>query len=68
LRELALRKVAEEVGAKAAQYRKREGFGTCADPEKVLVCISSNQTAKKLLARRFTHRRTFGQRMVCRFL
>jgi two-component system, OmpR family, sensor histidine kinase KdpD len=49
LRELALRAVAEEVGSKAAQYRSREGLGTALIPEKVMVCISSNQTAKKLL-------------------
>jgi two-component system sensor histidine kinase KdpD len=49
LRELALRAVAEEVGAKAAQYRTREGLEPAPIPEKVMVCISSNQTAKKLL-------------------
>jgi len=49
LRELALRAVAEEVGSKAAQYRTREGLEPAAIPEKVLVCISSNETAKKLL-------------------
>jgi two-component system sensor histidine kinase KdpD len=49
LRELALRAVAEEVGAKAAQYRSREGLEPASIPEKVMVCISSNQTAKKLL-------------------
>jgi two-component system sensor histidine kinase KdpD len=49
LRELALRKVAEEVGSKAAQYREREGLEPAPIPEKVMVCISSNQTAKKLL-------------------
>lgn len=49
LRELALRAVAEEVGSKAAQYRSREGLDPAPIPEKVMVCISSNQTAKKLL-------------------
>ncbi|MBI3949757.1 MAG: universal stress protein [Acidobacteria bacterium] len=49
LRELALRAVAEEVGAKAAQYRAREGLEPASIPEKVMVCMSSNQTAKKLL-------------------
>jgi two-component system sensor histidine kinase KdpD len=49
LRELALRKVAEEVGSKAAQYREREGLEPAPIPEKVMVCVSSNQTAKKLL-------------------
>lgn len=49
LRELALRKVAEEVGAKAAQYREREGLEPAPIPEKVMVCVSSSPTAKKLL-------------------
>jgi two-component system, OmpR family, sensor histidine kinase KdpD len=49
LRELALRVVAEEVGSKAAQYRVREGLDPAAIPEKVMVCMSSNQTAKPLL-------------------
>lgn len=49
LRELALRAVAEEVGSKAAQYRTREGLEPAPIPEKVMVCISSNSTAKKLL-------------------
>ena len=49
LRELALRAVAEEVGSKAAQYRAREGLGPAPIPEKVMVCMSSNQTAKPLL-------------------
>jgi two-component system sensor histidine kinase KdpD len=49
LRELALRAVAEEVGAKAAQYRTREGLEPAPIPENVMVCISSNQTAKRLL-------------------
>ncbi len=49
LRELALRTVAEEVGSKAAQYRVREGLEPVPIPEKVMVCMSSNQTAKPLL-------------------
>jgi two-component system sensor histidine kinase KdpD len=49
LRELALRVVAEEVGSKAAQYRAREGLDPAPIPEKVMVCMSSNQTAKPLL-------------------
>src|SRR5262249_61507830 len=49
LRELALRAVAEEVGLKAAQYRVREGLEPAPIPEKVMVCMSSNQTAKPLL-------------------
>jgi two-component system, OmpR family, sensor histidine kinase KdpD len=49
LRELALRAVAEEVGSKAAQYRELEGLEPALIPEKVMVCISSNQTARRLL-------------------
>lgn len=49
LRELALRAVAEEVGSKAAQYRSREGLAPAPIPEKVMVCISSSHTAKRLL-------------------
>lgn len=49
LRELALRAVAEEVGSKAAQYRSREGLEPAPIPEKVMVCISSGSTAKRLL-------------------
>jgi two-component system sensor histidine kinase KdpD len=49
LRELALRAVAEEVGSKAARYRTREGLEPAPIPEKVMVAISSNQNAKRLL-------------------
>lgn len=49
LRELALRAVAEEVGSKAAEYRAREGLEPAPIPEKVMVCMSSSQTAKPLL-------------------
>jgi two-component system sensor histidine kinase KdpD len=49
LRELALRAVAEEVGAKAAQYRTREKLEPAPIPEKVMVCMSSNQSAQQLL-------------------
>lgn len=49
LRELALRVVAEEVGSKAAHYRAREGLEPAPIPEKVMVCMSSNQTARPLL-------------------
>jgi two-component system sensor histidine kinase KdpD len=49
LRELALRAVAEEVGSKAAQYRSREGLEPAPIPEKVMACISSGSTAKRLL-------------------
>jgi two-component system sensor histidine kinase KdpD len=49
LRELALRVVAEEVGSRAAQYRAHEGLEPVPVPERVMVCISSNSTAKRLL-------------------
>jgi two-component system sensor histidine kinase KdpD len=49
LRELALRAVAEEVGSQAAEERAREGLEPAPIPEKVMVCMSSNQTAKPLL-------------------
>ncbi len=49
LRELALRTVAEQVSVKAAQYREREGLEPAIIPEKVMVCISSNQTVPKLI-------------------
>ncbi|HKP11090.1 MAG TPA: universal stress protein [Blastocatellia bacterium] len=49
LRELALRAVAEDVGSKAAQYRSREGLEPAPIPEKVMVCVSSGSTAKRLL-------------------
>jgi two-component system sensor histidine kinase KdpD len=49
LRELALRQVAEDQAAKAHDYREREGLEQAAIPEKVMVCIASRGSAKKLL-------------------
>jgi two-component system, OmpR family, sensor histidine kinase KdpD len=49
LRELALRQVAEDQAAKAHDYREREGLEQAAIPEKVMVCMSSRGSAKKLL-------------------
>lgn len=49
LRELALRAVADEVASKGAQYRAREGLEPAYIPEKVMVCVSSKQQAKRLL-------------------
>jgi two-component system sensor histidine kinase KdpD len=49
LRELALRQVADDQAAKAHDYRKREGLEQAAIPEKVMVCVSSRSSAKKLL-------------------
>ena len=49
LRELALRAVADEVGEKAASYREREGLDPAGLPERVMVCMSSNAMAPRVL-------------------
>jgi two-component system sensor histidine kinase KdpD len=49
LRELALRQVAVDQAAKAQDYRKREGLGQAAIPEKVMVAIASRGSAKRIL-------------------
>lgn len=49
LRELALRQLAEDQAAKAHDYRKREGLEQAAIPEKVMVCMTSRRSAKRLL-------------------
>jgi two-component system sensor histidine kinase KdpD len=49
LRELALRAVADEVGEKAASYRVREGLEPALIPERVMVCMSSNAHAPRVL-------------------
>jgi two-component system sensor histidine kinase KdpD len=49
LRELALRAVADEVGEKAASYRAREGLGPAQIPERVMVCMSSNALAPRVI-------------------
>lgn len=49
LRELALRAVADEVGEKAASYRVREGLEPALIPERVMVCMSSNTLAPRVL-------------------
>src|SRR4030095_14823174 len=49
LRELALRQVAEDQAAKAHDYREREGLEPAVIPEKVMVCMASRGSAKKLL-------------------
>ena len=49
LRELALRAVADEVGAKAASYRAREGLEPALIPERVMVCMSSNALAPRVI-------------------
>ena len=49
LRELALRAVADEVGEKAASYRVREGLEPALIPERVMVCMSSNTEAPRVI-------------------
>ena len=49
LRELALRLVADEVGAKGASYREREGLEPALIPERVMVCMSSNTEAARVI-------------------
>jgi two-component system sensor histidine kinase KdpD len=49
LRELALRAVADEVGTKAASHRQREGLEPALIPERVMVCMSSNSDAPRVL-------------------
>jgi two-component system sensor histidine kinase KdpD len=49
LRELALRAVADEVGDRAASYRAREGLSPALIPERVMVCMSSNPIAPRVI-------------------
>lgn len=49
LRELALRAVADEVGEKAASYRAQEGLEPAQIPERVMVCMSSNPLAPRVI-------------------
>lgn len=49
LRELALRAVADEVGEKAASYRAQEGLEPAVIPERVMVCMSSNVLAPRVI-------------------
>ena len=49
LRELALRAVADEVSEKAASYRAREGLEPALIPERVMVCMSSNTLAPRVV-------------------
>lgn len=49
LRELVLRAVADEVGEKAASYREREGLEPALIPERVMVCMSSNAAAPRVI-------------------
>ena len=49
LRELALRQVAQAQAAQDHEYRTREGLEQAVVPEKVMVCMASRGSAKKLL-------------------
>lgn len=49
LRELALRHVAQHQAVQDHEYREREGLKQAVIPEKVMVCIASRGSAKKLL-------------------
>jgi two-component system sensor histidine kinase KdpD len=49
LRELALRAVADEVSDKAASYRTSEGLEPACIPERVMVCMSSNLDAPRVI-------------------
>lgn len=49
LRELALRQVAQFQSAQDHEYREREGLEQAVIPEKVMVCLASRGSAKKLL-------------------
>ncbi len=49
LRELALRAVADEVSEKAAAYRAREGLEPAVIPERVMVAMSSNVRAPRVV-------------------
>lgn len=49
LRELALRAVADEISEKAASYRRREGLEPALIPERVMVCMSSNSQAPRVI-------------------
>ncbi len=49
LRELALRAVADEVNEKAASFRRLEGLEPALIPERVMVCMSSNDQAARVI-------------------
>lgn len=49
LRELALRQVAQFQSVRDHEYREREGLEQVVIPEKVMVCLASRGSAKKLL-------------------
>jgi two-component system sensor histidine kinase KdpD len=49
LRELALRTTAEQVGNRAAEYRRTQGLEQAPMPEKVMVCLSTRPGTERLL-------------------
>ncbi len=49
LRELALRHVAQQQSVKDSEYREREGLDHAVIPEKVMICMASRGSAKKIL-------------------
>jgi len=49
LRELSLRTTAEQVGNRAAEYRRNQGLEQAPIPEKVMVCLSTRPGAERLL-------------------
>lgn len=49
LRELALRQVAYHQAAQDHEYREREGLAQFVVPEKIMVCLASRGSGKKLL-------------------
>jgi len=49
LRELSLRTTAEQVGNRAAEYRRVQGLEQAPIPEKVMVCLSPRAGAERLI-------------------
>ena len=49
LRELSLRTTAEQVGTRAAEYRRTQGLEQAPIPEKVMVCLSTRAGTERLL-------------------
>ncbi len=49
LRELSLRTTAEQVGNRAAEYRRVQGLEQAPIPEKVMVCLSTRPGTERLL-------------------
>jgi two-component system sensor histidine kinase KdpD len=49
LRELSLRVTAEQVGSRAAEYRRNQGLEQAPIPEKVMVCLSNRAGNERLV-------------------